>query len=81
VGLGFAAETQDAFTYGRSKLLRKGLNFIAVNDVTAQGGGFEVDTNRIMLLSSAGVVDEMPLLSKTAVAERLVHHVAQALGA
>ncbi len=80
VVLGFAAETQDAFTYGRSKLLRKGLNFIAVNDVTAQGGGFEVDTNRIILLSSAGVVDEMPLLSKTAVAERLVHHVAQALG-
>ncbi|MEM7335969.1 MAG: bifunctional phosphopantothenoylcysteine decarboxylase/phosphopantothenate--cysteine ligase CoaBC [Chloroflexota bacterium] len=80
VVLGFAAETQDAFTYGRSKLLRKGLNFIAVNDVTAQGGGFEVDTNRIVLLSSAGVVDEMPLLSKTAVAERLVHHVAQAIG-
>lgn len=79
VVLGFAAETQDAFTYGRDKLLRKGLNFIAVNDVTASGAGFEVDTNQIVLLSSAGVVEEMPLLSKTAVAERLVHHVAQTL--
>lgn len=79
VVLGFAAETQDAFTYGRSKLLRKGLNFIAVNDVTAAGVGFEGDTNQIVLLSSAGVVEEMPLLSKTAVAERLVHHVAQTL--
>ena len=78
--LGFAAETQDAFTYGRDKLLRKGLNFIAVNDVTAAGVGFEVDTNRIILLSSAGIVEEMPLLSKTAVAERLVHYVGQALG-
>jgi phosphopantothenoylcysteine decarboxylase / phosphopantothenate---cysteine ligase len=79
VSLGFAAETHDAFEYGRAKLLRKGLNFIAVNDVMADGAGFAVDTNRVVLLSSAGVVEEMPLMSKTAVAERLVHHVAQAL--
>jgi phosphopantothenoylcysteine decarboxylase/phosphopantothenate--cysteine ligase len=78
--LGFAAETHDAFEYGRQKLLRKGLNFIAVNDVLAEGAGFEVPTNRIVLLSSAGVVEEMPLLSKTEVAERLVAHVAKTLG-
>ena len=80
VSLGFAAETHDAFEYGRQKLLRKGLNFIAVNDVLAAGSGFEVDTNRVVLLSSAGVEEAMPLQSKTAVAERLVHHVAKALG-
>lgn len=80
VTLGFAAETHNAYEYGRDKLLRKGLNFIAVNDVLAEGAGFAVDTNRIVLLSSAGVVEEMPLQSKTAVAERLVHHVAKALG-
>ena len=79
VSLGFAAETHDAFEYGRQKLLRKGLNFIAVNDVLAEGAGFEVNTNRIVLLSSAGIVEEMPLLSKTEVAERLVAHVARTL--
>ena len=79
VVLGFAAETHNAFEYGRDKLLRKGLNFIAVNDVTDQGVGFEVDTNKVLLLSSAGVVEEIPLQSKTAVAERLVHHVAKSL--
>lgn len=77
--LGFAAETHNAFEYGRDKLLRKGLNFIAVNDVMDQGAGFEVDTNKVLLLSSAGVVEEIPLQSKTAVAERLVHHVARSL--
>ncbi len=77
--LGFAAETHNAFEYGRDKLLRKGLNFIAVNDVMDQGAGFEVDTNKVLLLSSAGVVEEIPLQSKTAVAERLVHHVAKSL--
>ena len=79
VSLGFAAETHDAFEYGRQKLLRKGLNFIAVNDVLAEGAGFEVNTNRIVLLSSAGVVEEMPLMSKIEVAERLVAHVANTL--
>ena len=80
ITLGFAAETHDAFEYGRSKLLRKGLNFIAVNDILADGAGFGVDTNRVLLLSSAGVVEEMDVQSKTAVAERLIHHVALALG-
>jgi len=79
VSLGFAAETHDAFEYGRQKLLRKGLNFIAVNDVLAEGAGFEVNTNRVVLLSSAGVVEEMPLMSKVEVAERLVAHVAMTL--
>lgn len=79
VSLGFAAETHDAFDYGRQKLLRKGLNFIAVNDVLESGVGFEHDTNQVLLLSSAGIVEEIPLQSKTAVAERLVHHVAQTL--
>ena len=79
IALGFAAETHNAFEYGREKLLRKGLNFIAVNDVTAEGVGFEGDTNRVLLLSSAGVVEEIPLMSKAAVAERLVYHVAKAL--
>lgn len=79
VTLGFAAETHNAFEFGREKLLRKGLNFIAVNDVLADGAGFAVDTNRVVLLSSAGMVEEMPLLSKSAVAERLVAHVAKTL--
>ncbi|MCP4360678.1 MAG: bifunctional phosphopantothenoylcysteine decarboxylase/phosphopantothenate--cysteine ligase CoaBC, partial [Chloroflexi bacterium] len=79
VALGFAAETHDAFEYGRQKLLRKGLNFIAVNDVMDNGVGFEHDTNKVLLLSSAGVVEEIPLQSKTAVAERLVHYVAKTL--
>jgi len=79
VVLGFAAETHNAYEYGRDKLLRKGLNFIAVNDVLANGAGFAVDTNRVLLLSSAGVVEEMPLLSKSAVAERLVNYVARTI--
>jgi len=77
--VGFAAETHNAFEYGRGKLLRKGLDFIAVNDVTAAGAGFAVDTNRVVLLGAGGIVEEMPLQSKTAVAERLIARVAELL--
>jgi phosphopantothenoylcysteine decarboxylase/phosphopantothenate--cysteine ligase len=77
--LGFAAETHNAFEYGRDKLLRKGLDFIAVNDVLEEGAGFAVDTNHVMLISASGIEEDMPLQSKTAVAERLVVHVAEAL--
>lgn len=80
VVVGFAAETHNAFEYGRGKLLRKGLDLIAVNDVTAEGAGFAVDTNRVVLLGAGGVVEEMPLQSKTAVAERLIARVAELLG-
>jgi phosphopantothenoylcysteine decarboxylase/phosphopantothenate--cysteine ligase len=79
VVLGFAAETHDAYEYGRDKLLRKGLQFIAVNDVSAADAGFAVDTNRVVLLGPAGVVEEMPLMSKSAVADRLIYHVSRLL--
>lgn len=77
--LGFAAETHNAFEYGRDKLLRKGLDFIAVNDVLVKGAGFAVDTNQVTLLDRNGVVEEMALQSKTAVAERIVFHTAARL--
>ena len=79
VVLGFAAETHNAFEYGRDKLLRKGLDFIAVNDVLADGAGFAVDTNRITLIDAHGTSEELPLQSKTAVAEHLVQRVAAKL--
>lgn len=79
VVLGFAAETHDITAYGREKLERKGLDFIAINDVTAEGAGFAVDTNRVLLLGANGMVEDMPLQSKGEVAERLVHAVALAL--
>lgn len=79
VVLGFAAETQNAFDYGRDKLRRKGLDFIAINDVTARGAGFGVDTNQVTVLDRDGLLTKLPLQSKTAVAEQIVRMVGQAL--
>ena len=79
VVLGFAAETQDAFKYGRDKMIRKGLDFIAINDVTAPGAGFGVSTNRVTLLDADGLVAKFPLQSKAEVAEQIIVRVAEEL--
>jgi phosphopantothenoylcysteine decarboxylase/phosphopantothenate--cysteine ligase len=79
VTVGFAAETQDVVSYGRDKLHRKGLDFIAVNDVSATDAGFAVDTNRIILLGANGLELELPLQSKTAAAHQILEHVIEKL--
>jgi len=53
----------------QSKLARKKLNFIAANNVSATDAGFAVDTNRVTLLFANGTIEELPLMSKVAVAD------------
>jgi phosphopantothenoylcysteine decarboxylase/phosphopantothenate--cysteine ligase len=79
ITLGFAAETQNVLEHGRSKLQRKGLDMIVVNDVSADDAGFAVDTNRVIVLGASGELDKWPLLDKTTVAERLINLVAELL--
>lgn len=73
--LGFALETEDALANGRRKLEEKGLDFVAVNEAGAPGAGFEVATNRVTLLDRWGNVEELPLLSKEEVADRLLDRI------
>jgi phosphopantothenoylcysteine decarboxylase/phosphopantothenate--cysteine ligase len=63
VVIGFAAETENVIENARKKLKEKGADLIVANDVSASDSGFDVDHNRIALVSSEGVV-ELPLLSK-----------------
>ncbi len=49
--IGFAAETDNVAGNAREKLLRKNLDYILANDVTAEGSGFGVDTNTLRLIS------------------------------
>lgn len=69
VSIGFAAESQDLLVNARQKLESKGLDLIVANDITAADAGFEVDTNRVILLDHRGSQESLPLLEKQAVAE------------
>lgn len=81
IAVGFALETEDAVTYGRSKLKAKGLDLVVVNDATEPGAGFEVDTNRVTLVGRNGEPRALPLLSKAAVADVILDEVEELLSA
>jgi phosphopantothenoylcysteine decarboxylase/phosphopantothenate--cysteine ligase len=54
VVVGFAAEHgQEAVEYGRSKLERKGLDLIVVNDISRPDIGFDAASNEVTVLSAA----------------------------
>jgi phosphopantothenoylcysteine decarboxylase/phosphopantothenate--cysteine ligase len=62
--VGFAAETDLAEEHGRDKLHRKGIDLIVVNRVDMADSGFNVDTNRAVLLRADGGRREVPLTTK-----------------
>ncbi|MCG6552777.1 MAG: bifunctional phosphopantothenoylcysteine decarboxylase/phosphopantothenate--cysteine ligase CoaBC [Candidatus Magnetominusculus sp. LBB02] len=55
---GFAAETGDRKDRAREKLKRKGIDMIVFNDVTANGAGFDKDTNIMSIITQT---DELPI--------------------
>jgi phosphopantothenoylcysteine decarboxylase / phosphopantothenate---cysteine ligase len=73
--VGFAAETDDVEAHGRAKLERKRADLLVVNDVSSADAGFEVDTNRVVVLARDGGRTEIPLAGKDAVAERILDEV------
>ena len=70
--IGFALETEAEKTNALSKLERKNLDAIVLNSLREEGAGFGVDTNRVSLLSADGNSKELPLLSKSEVAESII---------
>ncbi len=63
--VGFAAETDDLVGNAARKLESKHLDLIVGNNVAEPDAGFEVDTNRAVILDSQGGVEPLPLQSKT----------------
>lgn len=76
VVVGFAAESENLLGNAKSKLDRKGLDLLIANDISASDAGFEVDTNRVLLLSLDEGVKQLDLRSKTHVAEAVVERIA-----
>ena len=76
---GFAAESQSLLENAAEKLKSKGLDFIAANDISAKDAGFGVETNRITLLFANGTQENLPLMSKSEAAEKIIEHVGRLL--
>lgn len=79
--VGFALETDSVLENARSKLRAKSLDLLVANDATHPDSGFEVDTNRVVILDSEGGEAALPLLDKEAVADEILDRVASRLRA
>ena len=62
--VGFAAETEQLREHAADKLAAKRVDLMVANDVSEADAGFEVDTNRVVLLDASGGVQELPLQRK-----------------
>ena len=76
--VGFAAET-GSLDRAADKLRRKGADLLVANDVAEAGSGFGTETNRVSILAADGSREDLPLLSKREVADRMLDRVALAL--
>ena len=73
--VGFAAETERVAENARKKLAAKNADMIVANDVTAEGAGFDHDTNVVTLFARDGRDLPLPRMSKSEVAQRILDEV------
>ena len=75
--IGFAAETESMLTNATAKRERKGCDWILANDVSGDKG-FNADSNQLTLISGKDH-EAWPLMSKEAIARKLVERIAQTI--
>ncbi|TKB09324.1 bifunctional phosphopantothenoylcysteine decarboxylase/phosphopantothenate--cysteine ligase CoaBC [Desulforhopalus sp. IMCC35007] len=76
--VGFAAESENLRQEGQRKLDRKNLDLIAVNDISATSSGFEVDTNKVLLIDRSGE-QQLPLTTKDGTADLILDRIVSIL--
>ncbi|HYH52265.1 MAG TPA: bifunctional phosphopantothenoylcysteine decarboxylase/phosphopantothenate--cysteine ligase CoaBC [Acidimicrobiia bacterium] len=77
--VGFAAETERLVEQAAAKMSAKRVDLMVANDVTAPGSGFEVDTNRAVLIAPDGTAEELPQMPKIELADAIWDRVVAAL--
>lgn len=76
--VGFAAESSRLVEEGSRKLQAKNLDLIAVNNISAEGTGFEVDTNQVLLIGRDDT-ETLPFASKEKTADLILDRVVRLL--
>jgi phosphopantothenoylcysteine decarboxylase/phosphopantothenate--cysteine ligase len=70
--IGFALETEHEKENALHKMERKKMDAIILNSLRNKGAGFGTDTNIVTILQANGNTSELPLLSKSDVAEKIL---------
>lgn len=74
--VGFAMETDAGVERAAEKARRKGLDFICLNYPTREGSAFGGPDNQVTIVSADGSSEELPRMSKDALANLLLDRVA-----
>jgi len=78
--VGFALETGDEIEQGKRKLREKNLDLVMVNNPLAEGAGFGSDMNSGHLIFPDGRVEDIPLVTKLDLAEKIFDAISSRLG-
>lgn len=73
--VGFAAESENLVANASDKVRRKSLDLIVANDITDADSGFGSDTNRVTLIDRQLNFEELPLLTKYEVGNRILDRI------
>lgn len=73
--VGFAMETDNLVENAKGKLAAKNMDMIVANDLSRPDAGFQADTNLVKIIDSKGKIDELPLMDKAQVANRILDKV------
>ena len=75
--VGFSVEFEEGSDRSIEKMKNKGLDFVAWNNPSQKGIGFESDTNQIVLFAKDGSQFEFPKAAKRKIAEQLIKTVVE----
>jgi phosphopantothenoylcysteine decarboxylase/phosphopantothenate--cysteine ligase len=77
--VGFAAETEEHVKHGLEKLKSKNLDLIVVNPVSGPDSAFDSDMNHATIIDKSGKTEEIPLVSKSVMADKILDRVVRLL--
>jgi phosphopantothenoylcysteine decarboxylase / phosphopantothenate---cysteine ligase len=72
IRIGFAAESDNLIDNAKDKLQKKKLDLIVANDITLTDSGIGSDNNQVVIIDNNGNIEELPLLPKTEVADKIL---------
>jgi phosphopantothenoylcysteine decarboxylase/phosphopantothenate--cysteine ligase len=72
IKVGFSAESENLVANASEKIARKSLDLIVANDITDPDSGFGKDTNRVILIDKMMNREQLPVLSKYQVGNKIL---------
>lgn len=73
--VGFCAESQNLLENAKSKILKKGCDFIVANDISKSDVGFSSDYNEVYILNKNGKISHIEKNTKKYIAQKILEEI------